>query len=217
MHKLWSEIDGEPWLDNPKRRRRRRKGGRMSRKSHGRRKGRMPAALARYWAEHGRGGKHMKRRRRKGSSRRARRRSFRRNPFVGRGTGIIRQATRGLQDAFWIVAGKAAARAIPTFIGINVTATTSLLMQGVIAVATGAVVGRFVGGDAARFITAGALSAPLETAIRKMGVPIISPALAGYPQTELGLYPAGQIGEVPENDLPKMIGDVEDGGVEMYH
>lgn len=63
--KLWDFVDGEPFMVNPRlgiiNPRKRRKGRKMAK----RRKGRMPPALARYWAKHRRGRKHSPKRRKR--------------------------------------------------------------------------------------------------------------------------------------------------------
>lgn len=209
MTKLWATMaDDRTWLVNPRRKRRRRAKGKRRRRNPGlmpnrgharrrRRKGRVPPGLARYMAAK-RGSKHMAKRRR--SRRRSGgRRHFRRNPGRAFSRGAVAQLTRGVKDAFAIVVGKAAARALPSFIGLPQTGAVALLTQAAVAVGVGMVATRFAGGDVGRFVTAGALAAPLEGIVAGLGIPVLSPALASYP---LGMIPgAPGIGPVDYSSM----------------
>lgn len=113
------------------------------------------------------------RRKRRAPARRARRRSTRR-----RNPALMSQLRTGLKDAAAIVVGKAGARIIPTLIpGVPRTGPVGLLVQAASAVGLGYLADRFVGRDLGRQILAGALSAPIETAVVAYRVPLLGPAL----------------------------------------
>lgn len=202
---LWSEIDGEPWLDNPRRRK-----GRKSRKGRRRRPPKGFKSWKSYMASiRGKRRKGGSVARRKGRRSRRGRRSFRRNPpqrFSAR--GVVNTLTRGVQDAAFVVVGKAGARLAPALLGLPQGGMLGIAVQALSAVGVGMLVHRFAGGDAGRFAVAGALSAPVETLAR--GLPIIGPALSAYP--ELAALPNGV------STLPGGLGEVfnEDEDVAVY-
>src|ERR1700674_3513621 len=105
--KLWSEIDGEPWLDNPRRRRRRTKARKRGRKRSRSR----TLVLA-----------NPRRRRRSrgrfvaGRNPHRRRHRYHRNPGFGGLRGIGARVVDGLKGGLAVLAGEAAASAIPKLI-----------------------------------------------------------------------------------------------------
>lgn len=105
-----------------------------------------------------------------------RRRTYRRNPKFK----PVQTLTDGAVDALAAVLGKAAARAIPQQVGLPTSGTMGLATQAGVAIVVSMVADR-VWGKKAAFVTAGALMAPIETAVRDMGVPVLSPALSSYP------------------------------------
>lgn len=146
---------------------------------------------------------HAKARRRGGSKRRrssarrstARRRTWRRtsaqvarragrqlryrrtNPPGGL-KGIFGQLQQGAIDATYIVAGKAASRIIAGFIPIGAGGVAvNLAVQAAAAVGAGWVGSQFLGRDAARLMLAGGLSGVIETFVKSLNIPFISPAL----------------------------------------
>lgn len=118
------------------------------------------------------------RRRRRSSPRK--RRSARRNPPVPRLSvrSLTRQAVQGLQDAAWIVGGKAVSRALPTMFNLPKEGAVGLGVQLGVALLAGWATHSFAGRDAGRFVLAGGLTAPIETAIVAYRVPFLAPALS---------------------------------------
>jgi hypothetical protein len=183
---LWSEIDGEPWLDNPRKKRRHRRN-------------RMPAGLARYWRTHRRGGKSRRHRRnpeshrtrvaaaRKGWRRRGRR--HRRNPFMGGRGGMFSAVKRGIIGGTGVVLGKAASRAIPTLVNLPRTGVLGAAIQGATGVLLAPFVTKFMGGEWGTAFLYGAFAAPIESLIVGFKVPVLAPALSSYPD-ELAALPS---------------------------
>lgn len=148
---------------------------------------------------------------------RRRRRRVRRNPRV---FGI---STRGLprivgtviqagQDAALIVGGKAAAsfgaRMIPIGEGTWQRFAANVISAAGVAVLAGMMLSR----ENARIVTAGALVAPIESAIRGANIPIISAALGDdvlMPYTG----PSG-VGAYPQ--APALVAGAAGGGVGAY-
>ena len=106
----------------------------------------------------------------------------RRNP---RRRGIVEQLTGGVQDAVGIVLGKAAARALPSMVGMQKAGNTGLLTQAIAALAAGMAADRFLGVRTGRLVLAGGLTAPLESFVVGAGIPWISGALQ---PTGMGAY-----------------------------
>lgn len=153
----------------------------------------------------------MARRRRKHRAR------YRRNPPVGR--GIVGKLVGGVKNAASIVAGKAAARAIPQALGLPQTGATGIAVQIGAALAAGMLADRFAGGRIGEFVLAGALAAPLESAIKKANVPFLSPALAGDDEVllidERAARSYGLLGAYDSAPAPGETLDTE-GGYEGY-
>lgn len=200
---LWREIEGEPWLDNPRRRRRRTRGRKRSRK------GRMPAALKAYWANkrRKRGGVTVARRRRRHRANpRAARRRHRRNPggTFGR-RNWMGSIMKGLKGGTGVVLGKAASRAIPTLLRLPRAGILGSAIQGLTGVLLAPVVQKFLGGEWGTAFLYGAFAAPIESLIVGMNVPILSPALSSYAD-EVSAIPNG----VTTMGLPGFTSDEED-------
>lgn len=94
----------------------------------------------------------------------------------------------GAQNALAVTVGKAAAKAIPQqlagVVPLPTTGAAAIATQAAVALAVGMAAEKFVGRKWAPFIMAGALTAPIEQAIRAANVPVLSSALSG-----VGAYP----------------------------
>lgn len=119
-----------------------------------------------------------KRRRRAAPVRRARR-SYRRNQPALR--GFVKDLTDGSVAAFQILSGKAVARTVPQFLNLPVDGPVGIATQAGIAVIVGMFAKQMFGAAAGKLMTAGALTAPVESMIVQAGIPILSPALSAYP------------------------------------
>ncbi len=106
---------------------------------------------------------------------RKKRRSYARNP---RRPNIIRTLTDGLVEAGQILVGKAAVRTLPDLAGLPKQGNMGIAIQAGAALVIGFVADMFLGRNAVRAITAGALTAPLETLIVAYQIPWLSGALA---------------------------------------
>lgn len=92
----------------------------------------------------------------------------------------------GARGAVGVTVGKAAARAIPTQLGLPTTGPMGIATMLGVALALGMAADKVSKKDAP-FVLAGALSAPIEGLIRDLNVPVLSSALSAYPS-----FPAGQ-------------------------
>lgn len=161
------------------------------------------------------GGKGMskKRRRRKSYSRArasapavrrggGRRRSYRRNPPIGR--GIIGKVMQGVTDAALGVVGKAASRAVPSLIGLPQGGAVGIATQAAVGIAAGMVADKVRPGTG-RAVLQGALMGPIESLVKGLNIPVISSALgddyegytlAGYDDPGIaGYVGAGGMGD----------------------
>lgn len=120
---------------------------------------------------------------------------------------IIGRVTTGVQDAAGVLAGKAAARAIPELIGFRQSGVAGMGVQLLSGIVAAYVADMFLGAKFARQVMAGALLAPMESAIIGANIPILSPALAGGPLLPAGVAAYPGIGAYPE--LPGGIGGYE--------
>jgi len=143
------------------------------------------------------------RQRRAGKVRTVRRRSYRRNP------GILSSITRGVMDALSVTGGKVltnlGTRNLPA---LPLPGMAGDVVKGLaVATAVAMAASKFLGGDRARFVAAGAYSAVAEGVIRALNIPVVSQALGEYDimnnaLTALGSYarpamlPAG-VGSYP--------------------
>ncbi len=103
------------------------------------------------------------------------RRSYARNP---RRPNIVRTLTDGIVEAGQILIGKAAVRTLPDLAGLPKQGNMGIAVQAGAALVIGFVADMFLGRNAVRAITAGALTAPLETLIVAYKVPWLAGALA---------------------------------------
>ena len=136
------------------------------------------------------------------------RRRYRRNPPRFSVRGLMRQATDGVQDAIWIVGGKAVTNAIPSLVGLSPVGATGIAIKALSALGAGFLFG-FVSQNAAKLATAAGFAAIIEPLVKGLNIPIISPALAGdddydslsaYPNEvgTLSSYPQG-VGAYPDD------------------
>jgi hypothetical protein len=129
--------------------------------------------------------KTMSKRKRSRSHRRARhavaivrrgrtRRSYRRNPPIGR--GIIGKVMQGVTDAALGVAGKAVSRAVPSLVGLPQAGAVGIATQAAVGVVAGMLADKVRPGIG-RAVLQGALMGPIETLVKGFNIPIISTAL----------------------------------------
>ena len=138
-------------------------------------------------------------------------RRYRRNPGRGRLSvrGLMRQATDGVQDALWIVGGKAVTNALPNLVGLSPVGALGIAVKAAAALGAGFIFG-FVSQNAAKLATAAGFAAIIEPIIKGLNIPIISPALAAddeydslsaYPQdvASLSAYPQSGLAAYPDD------------------
>ena len=132
------------------------------------------------------------RRRRRSSStirfRRVRGAVYARNP------GIVNMLTRGVMDAAVVVGGKAVSGFVGSKIPQFVPGTMGAVLNRVIAaIVTGFAASKVLSADRARLAVAGALAAPIESAIKGANIPLISEGLSddeeGYYEVDMSGYP----------------------------
>lgn len=155
-----------------------------------------------------------KRKRRRLSARRnpprsKRRRRARRNPPASL-RGIVGMAVGGVKDAALITVGRGVTHTIARKLPFA-NKLPDVAVQTAVALATGVAARLMVGGDMARIAFAGALSVPMDTALRKANVPLLTAALASDEEisaryySTIGAYPhRGRIGAYPHR---RAIGD----------
>lgn len=200
--------DDRTWLDNPRGRRRR---GKKRSRRRGRKRARRNigtvAPLINRPRRRGRKGGFVAKRRRGG------RRRFRRNPGLSLGGfssgGIIKQLQQGVKDALYVKVGEIGASFVGRFLpaGVRGSGVVALVVDGVMAVVVGSVASKALGRDAARFVTAGALSAPMGTAISML----TGGKLSSY--APLGMIPTLTRG--PSFEGPRIGDNVLDGDAVM--
>lgn len=176
MARLWESMEGEPWMDNPRKRRKRKAGTRKRRRT------RRAASFG-----------HNPRRRRKAGTRRVRRhkRSFRHNP-ISMG-GIMGRVTEGLKGGFGVVIGKAATRQLPTLAKLPTAGTTGMLVQGgaaVVVTMLAPFVRRVFGDTITKGMVYGAFAAPLESAAVSFNVPLLAQGLSSYGDEAIAALPS---------------------------
>jgi hypothetical protein len=145
------------------------------------RKRRMPAALRAYWAAK-RGGRRnpvARRRRHRGGHRR---RHFRRNPGLRLGGGgFVRTLTTGAKCGAFVTLGEALSAALPGLVKLPTTGMLGYAARIITGTAV-AVFGKGVfGAGNAEYVAAGAWSGVYRQLVRSMNVPLLAPALSGYP------------------------------------
>lgn len=211
---LWSTMeDDRTWLDNPRRRRKRK--GSKRRRARARTRSRSRRRVRRNIGTVAPIINRPRRSRRKGGfvARRRSRRRFRRNPGFGLGGfspgGIIRQLQQGVKDALFVKAGEMGAGLVSGFLpaGLKGTGVVALVVEGVTAVVVGTVAGKALGRDAARFVTAGALSRPMGTALAM----VTGGKLSSY--APLGMIPTLTRG--PSFEGPRLSDQLVDGDAVM--
>lgn len=130
-----------------------------------------------------------------------RRRSYRRNPSIrGLTGGLFGALARGARCGAFVTLGEATSVAVPGMIGLP---TTGLLGYAA-RIGVGAAIGTFgrgvLGAANAEYFVAGAFAGVYRQLVRQFNVPILAPALAGYPgpvqmrgypQTRGAIAPAG--------------------------
>lgn len=207
------------WLVNPGRgTRKAKRKGRRRRKlagaalaAHERKVGRSLTGTARHAAKRAvhRGGAMAKRKRRRASNPKRRRRLHVRNPVVrhkrrrrrglfqrnpGRGAigSVMAIGLQGVKDGAGVVIGKAATRTVAGLVpfGAN-TGLVGALKQVVVAIGIGYGAHKVMGKDFARMVVAGGIAAPIESLVKSLNIPILSPALAAGDEAyaALGAYP----------------------------
>lgn len=206
MPKLWNAIDGEPWLDNPKRRRRHKGKGRKRVRHRARarskaRTRRRPPAGFKSWKSymaHIRGkrkgasvARSRKGRRHRG---RARRHRFGSNPprFTRGLTGRIMD---GLKGGAGVVVGEALAGMVPRLIPVAAlqSGIGNAAAQALTGVFLAPIIGRFAkSSEIAKAVLWGAFARPLRTLAVSSGFPILAPALSAYPGNLAALPTPGQ-------------------------
>jgi hypothetical protein len=152
------------------------------RRSGGRKRKRaMPAALKAYWAAK-RGGRTNPVARRKRHRGGHRRRSYRRNPGISLGGGgFVRTLTRGAKCGAFVTLGEGLSVAIPGLVKLPVTGFLGLGVRALVGTAV-AVFGKGIfGAENAAYVVAGAFGGIYRTLVRQFNIPILGPALAGYP------------------------------------
>lgn len=102
----------------------------------------------------------------------------------------VKTLTNGAMDAAQTLIGKAGVRLASGYLPmLPKTGAAGLAAEAAVALAIGLLADRVLGKGAARFVLAGALAAPLETAIVQANVPFLSDALSPGASTEaLGRY-----------------------------
>lgn len=118
----------------------------------------------------------------------SRKASYRRNP---RPMGIVNQLIDGGIGAAEVLAGKGVVRSVPQLFSIDRETTMGLIVQALAALGVGIGANYIVSKSAAHVMLAGGLAAPLETLIKKAGIPVVS---AAFGETEeeaqlIGAYP----------------------------
>jgi hypothetical protein len=214
---LWETMeDDRTWMVNPGKRRRKRGRRNKARKRtrRARRNGGMVAPLINPRRKRRRSGGQVMARRKGGKRRR--RGGFRRNPPF-RAAGMLRRLQQGVKDALYVTAGDIGAGFVNGFLygifpaGKKPTpgSITDLALQGVTAVLIAEVGGRFIKGDATRFVVAGALAKPVRALVQSV---MPAGALASYAPM-LGMIPTLTRG--PSFEGPRLSDNVLDGDAVM--
>src|SRR2546421_1672924 len=164
-----------------------RKRHRRSRKPRARapRKRRMPAALRAYWAAKRKGGtvaRRRGRRHRSNPTRRHHRRRYRRNPGVSSlGRGFVGAAMKGAKCGAFVTLGEALSVALPGIIKLPTAGMLGLAVRGLVGTGLGVFGRSLFGSEHASYVVAGAWGGVWRQLVRQFNVPLLAPALAGYP------------------------------------
>lgn len=103
---------------------------------------------------------------------------YRRNP--GGISGIVSQLTTGLMNAAEVTVGRIAARIVPALFKLPQGGAIGLAVQTGVGIAAGMAAEKVKRGSGA-FVLAGALSAPVESIIKGLNLPVVSAALGELP------------------------------------
>ena len=90
----------------------------------------------------------------------------------------MRDLQDGAANALYILVGKAGARTVHTITGLPKAGNMGLAVQALSAVAVGMIADMVIGPARAKYVLAGGLTAPLETAIVAYNIPFLAPALS---------------------------------------
>lgn len=112
-----------------------------------------------------------------------RRRRYRRNPPIGK------QLTSGVMDGVGVTLGKVASRVVASKLPLPPTGPAALAAQVAVAVGVAMIAQHLPIGNAKmkEMVAAGAFASAMESTIRNLNIPVISPALSSYPT--LASYP----------------------------
>lgn len=152
----------------------------------------------------------------KGKPRRA---PARQNP---RRPDLVEMLMDGTMAAGQVLVGKAAARSVPTMLGLPKQGVTGLAIQAAVALLSGYVASMFLAPGSAAAIMAGGLTAPIETALVAYNVPWIGPALApttieeGVANLGVGRYPRARTGLSRYPQGLELLAGYPDGGEVLY-
>lgn len=130
----------------------------------------------------------------------------------------IRGATEGAVDAFLVLTGKAATRSIPLLANLPKEGNIGLAVQALTAIVVGMVAQQFLKPAQAKMLTAGGLTAPLETLIVSYNVPFLAPALQPVEaDAQLSAYLGGYVQPVYDPvGVEEGVGGYVQDGMGMY-
>jgi hypothetical protein len=136
-----------------------------------------------------------------------------------RNPNILSMVTRGVIDAVHIVGGKAVAGFIGTKIPQLIPGTLGGVVNKLVsAVVVGFAASKFLSADRARLVVAGALAAPIESAIKGANIPLLSEGLSDdedYYEVDMGSYPA--LSGYPAVGAGSELSGTEDGDYEYAY
>lgn len=101
-------------------------------------------------------------------------RRYHRNPMVGLPGRIF----SGAIDAVELLGGKAVARAVPSLVGMERESTTGLIVQTIAAGAAG-IGASYINPNLGKMVLAGGFSSPLESLLKKVGIPYLTATPTG--------------------------------------
>lgn len=97
------------------------------------------------------------------------------------GGGFVRTLTQGAKCGAFVTLGEGLSAAVPGFVGLPTTGLLGFAAR----IAAGTVLGTLgrgiLGSQNAEYFVAGAFSGVYRQLVRQFNVPILAPALAGYP------------------------------------
>jgi hypothetical protein len=137
-----------------------------------------------------------------------------RGAVYARNPGIVNMLTRGVMDAAVVVGGKAVSGFVGSKIPQFVPGTLGAVVNRVIsAVVVGFAASKVLSADRARLAVAGALAAPIESAIKAANIPLLSEGLSDdddYYEVDMSGYP-GVAGYPGVSGYPAVGAGVGDG------